>query len=215
MKNTRLLLASMIAAALAAAPVWSAALTTPGDYAITGTTSAASPQLAGVVLADTTTSFTVVGAAGSLSGTVQSRVLRSTLDGTLDFYWRITPTSGSDGIAAFRLIGFDGVDLNADWRSDGQGSVAPTTARYLGSGAVNFLFENDKVGVGSGSYFFFLDTDATNFTQNGQFDLLYGDNLDLSDIYQTYAPAAVPVPATAWLLGSGVIGLVGLRRRRC
>jgi hypothetical protein len=28
------------------------------------------------------------------------------------------------------------------------------------------------------------------------------------------APAAVPIPATAWLFGSGVLGLAGLARRR-
>ena len=32
--------------------------------------------------------------------------------------------------------------------------------------------------------------------------------------YSVPAPAAVPVPAAAWLLGSGLIGLVGVARRK-
>ena len=39
------------------------------------------------------------------------------------------------------------------------------------------------------------------------------DNTPLGDNGPDYAAAAVPVPAAVWLLGSGLIGLVGLRRR--
>lgn len=215
MKNMRPIFTSMVAGALLSAPAWSVSLTAAGDYAITGTTAAANPQLAGVVLQDTISNFSISGAGESLSGTIQNRVVRSSLDGTLDFYWRITPTEGTGDISAFRVLGFDGYDLNADWRSDGLGNVAPTTARYFGpgSGAVNFLFGKGQVGVGDGSYFFFLDTNATNYSMTGQFDLLCADNGCISQIYPTYAPS-VPVPAAAWLLGSGLMGLVGLRRRQ-
>lgn len=40
----------------------------------------------------------------------------------------------------------------------------------------------------------------------------YGDGIALDDI--RFAPAAVPVPAAAWLLGSGLLGLVGVARRK-
>lgn len=39
-----------------------------------------------------------------------------------------------------------------------------------------------------------------------------GANGDLD--YKVAAPAAVPVPAAAWLLGSGLLGLVGVARRK-
>lgn len=54
------------------------------DTGLPGTTVAARPELAGVVLADTMQPLTFSGLA--LSGTVQNRVVRETGTGTLDFY---------------------------------------------------------------------------------------------------------------------------------
>lgn len=196
-------------------------LTAAGDYAINGTTVAARPELAGVILEDMITNYSFTGTAGQIvEGTIQNRVVRS-IDGTIDFYWRITSTGGNDDIDAFRVIGFDGYNLDADWRIDGLGSAAPDVARYFGpgSGAVNFLFNQDPVGVDStGAYdssrFFFLDTNATAYSLSGQFDLLCADTGCISDLYQTFAPSAVPVPAAVWLMGSGLLGLFGVARRR-
>ena len=48
----------------------------------------------------------------------------------------------------------------------------------------------------------------------------YGTIYALDDIHladharYNYTPSAVPVPAAAWLFGSGLIGLVGIARRR-
>ena len=52
------------------------------DTPLAGTTSAARPELAGLVLADTDTPFTLDG----VSGYVQNRVVREFGTGTLDFY---------------------------------------------------------------------------------------------------------------------------------
>jgi hypothetical protein len=35
-----------------------------------------------------------------------------------------------------------------------------------------------------------------------------------NDVYADFTPAAVPIPAAAWLFGSGLLGLVGVARRR-
>lgn len=52
---------------------------------------------------------------------------------------------------------------------------------------------------------------ATQFSSaNGNATWTLGTNGNLSYI----APAAVPVPAAAWLLGSGLIGMVGVARRK-
>lgn len=215
MKSLHLIFASVVTGVLVSTQAWSVSLTTTGDYAISGTTVAANPQLAGLVLEDTISNFSISGAGESLLGTIQNRVVRSSVDGTLDFYWRITPTSGEGDISAFRVLGFDGYTLNADWRVDGLGSVAPTTARYFGpgSGAINFLFDGGEVGVGQSSYFFFLDTNATSYSKTGQFDLLCANSGCISQLYETYAPS-VPIPQSAWLLGSGLMGVVSLRRRQ-
>ena len=200
---------------------WSVSLNLAGDYAINGTTSAARPELAGVVLEDLITSYSFTGLAGqTLEGTIQNRVVRSA-DGTLDFYWRIRSTGGNDDIDAFRVTGFDGFNLDADWRLDGLGSAAPDTARYFGpgSGSVNFLFDTNPVGLDvTGAYddsmFFFLDTDATSYDFSGQFDLVCANSGCISESYSTFAPSAVPLPAAAWLMISGLLGLVGIGTRR-
>lgn len=187
------------------------------DTPLAGTTSAARPELAGTVLADMNTPFAVGGA----TGVVQSRVVRETASGTLDFYWRVKtdPSDSADAVGALRLIDFGYLDLtDADWRSDGLGSVAPTTARLFNptsypTGAINFLFGPD-LGGGAGSSFFFLHTDATRYSQTASYDLLDTPG-GLSGLYATFAPAAPvpePAPAAAWVLG--LLGVGWLRARR-
>ncbi len=192
------------------------------DFPIGGTTLAAEPNLAGVVNLETvTTPFSISGAGETLSGLISSQVLRA-VDGTVDFYWRILPDEGSGDISAFRLSGFEGFSLNANWRIDGLGEVAPTTARYFGDGTgnVNFIFGGDEVG-GNGvtvpyttSRFFFLDTDALTYSLTGSFDLVCAPQECISQSYSTFAPAVVPVPAAVWLFGTALAGFIGYSRRR-
>lgn len=187
------------------------------DVALSGTTTATRPELAGPIIEDDLTPFSISGAGETLTGNIQNRVVRSSVDGTLDFYWRILPTSGDGDISAFRVTGFAGLALDADWRIDGLGAAAPDTARYFGSddGSVNFLFETNEVGVvDQSSHFFFLDTQATAYAKTGQFDLLCADTGCISTLYSTFAPAAVPIPAAVWLFGSGLLALVGIGRRK-
>ncbi|UUZ49732.1 hypothetical protein LP420_05975 [Massilia sp. B-10] len=47
------------------------------------------------MLEDEIQAFSFVANGGVISGTVQSRVVRSTLDGTLDFYWRVVSDADS------------------------------------------------------------------------------------------------------------------------
>ncbi len=61
--------------------------------------------------------------------------------------------------------------------------------------------------------------DRSAWSQYDAFDLAY-DNTFASFTatglsgYAVSGTAPVPIPAAAWLLGSGVIGLAGIRRRK-
>ena len=154
-----------------AAPSLPAVPLPSGDTVLSGTTVAARPELAGVVEEDLLIPYSFQGAGFSVSGVIQNRVVRS-VDGTLDFYWRIISDASSTGeITAFRVGGFGGFALDGDFRLDGVGSVGPDTARNFGGGFVNFLFSNG-VSAGESSFFFFLDTQATAFSNTGSSDLL-------------------------------------------
>ncbi len=215
------LLAAGLVAGVAAMPASAVTLTTASppasfaDTALPGTTAALRPELAGTVLTDQITPFSFQG----LEGTVQSRVVRESSSGTLDFYWRLTVSRDASGVglSAFRLVDFGATQLvDADWRMDGLGQVSPSTARLFSvstqpSGAINFLFDT-PIPAGSGSTFFFLKTTATDYAATGRFDLLTGGAQNLSPIYGTLAP--VPEP-TAWALGLvGCVVAAAARRRQ-
>src|SRR5689334_19336252 len=95
-----------------------------GDTVITGTTVAAQPELAGTIIEDVLTPYSFTGDGGLvLTGNVQNRVVRSDVDGTLDFYWRIIPDTNSTGhVIAFRVSGFGDSVWDANFRTDGEGN---------------------------------------------------------------------------------------------
>ncbi len=127
-----------------------AALLNPGDtLPLPGTTVVVEPQLAGTVLVDELIpfSFSAGIGLGNITGEVQQRIVRSSVDGTLDFYWRVTndPNSAA-AIGSFRLGNFVSPEYNANWRIDSIGVRAPDSAtRFLGSfdSYVNFTFSSN------------------------------------------------------------------------
>jgi hypothetical protein len=185
-----------------------------------GTTVAARPELAGVVLEDVLQPFSFVDSSGhTLSGAIQNRVVRSSLDGTLDFYWRIRDTTGTSAsgdpgaISAFRVGGFGNFALDADWRIDGLGTTNPVNARrFPDPGFVNFLFGDTGLVPDDESVFFFLDTQETAYAKRGSYDLTGTGGNGISASYSTFAPVPEPSSFAIVAAGFGVIAFIVRRR---
>jgi PEP-CTERM motif-containing protein len=207
-----------VSAALASAAPARAVLLTPGStVALPGTTVAAEPQLAGVVQVDELIDFSFVGddTGGLISGHVQQRVVLA-VDGTIDFYWRVFVDSESSGaLGSFRFGDFFAPEYDADYRTDGLGTVAPTSATRF-SGAFDSFVNFDFAGglqPGESSFFLLMDTTATTYAKTAIFDVTNVGQTHISGLFDAYSPAeVVPEPSTLALLGMGILGLARKRR---
>lgn len=210
---------SLVGAALMAAATSASAVILPTGVwtPLPGTTVALQPELEGVALEDELQAFSFATDGGTVSGAVQSRVVRSTVDGTLDFYWRIlTDASSTVPLVTFRLGNFFSPSYDANWRIDGLGDTAPSQAMLFGGGGGKINFRFDAGGPGTGilpggeSYFLMLDTSYTAYARSAIYDLTGRDGI--SDLFTTFAP--IPEPASAALFALGMAGLALTRRRK-
>jgi len=180
---------------------------------LTGTTAALRPELAGTVLEDDVQAFSY----GSTSGTVQSRVVRETVSGTLDFYWRIQVDAQSLGtVPEFMVRDFGYGYLNdADFRIDGLGSSYPFAALVFNpaaapTGVIDFVI-GPPVSAGlpgdpnAGSLFVFLHTSATDYAKTAVYVVGNPFTADQAAFNLTFAP--VPEPASWLMLGLGLAAL--------
>ncbi len=109
------------------------------------------------------------------------------------------------------LLGFGG-----DWDlagPAGQGTGITITLSLLGGGVEVLSTEIPRSLSGSFWGFVtdvaFTDVLLTAGTQSGVAETFHMDNM----VYSAAPASAVPVPAAVWLFGSGLLGLIGVRRR--
>jgi hypothetical protein len=205
-------LAGTVAACAAGNPVG------PNDFAFpidcTGGTS-------GTLLASESEAFTYTTTAGTNSGFISSAVYND--GGTLDFYYQLDLSADSatpvSTLSASDFIGFTTDDaFLTNGSSLGtvfvDGSFLPTTVGNNSDGSVtDFYFGNpnpsNDITPGSDSVVMVISTNATQFT-NGNAAVIDGGTATVA----AFQPGTgVPEPATYGLMGLGLIGLVGLRRR--
>jgi hypothetical protein len=183
-----------------------------------GTTVASDPSLAGTIVQDILTPFTMTTPSGVDTGQVQSRVVLA-VDGTYDFYWRVFNDPTSAGPIGFLRTGnISTSSYDANYRIDGLGNLAPQTAFLFASptpGFINFAFYDvnnpnatQALGPGQSSLFIFLDTNATNYAQTASLDVATIGTFQFSNEISTFAPAAaVPEPSTWAMMLLGFVGL--------
>ena len=179
-----------------------------------GTTVAARPELAGVVLVDQLVAFSVtIPTDQHITGMIQERVVREFGSGTLDFYWRVFNDSSSlNNLGSFRLGAFITGSYDADWRIDGLGTVNPDNAFWFGSPDVNFEF-TAGLAPGEESRFMFLHTDATSYGLTASMDVATPGAFEESQSLRTFGPSVPDAGSTLMLATLAMSGLTLLRRK--
>lgn len=186
-----------------------------GAIALSGTTVAAQPELAGLALVDDLIPYQIFGGGGNpllYEGILQARIVRSTLSDNLIFNYRLRdPTAGLNGIMiTLEASDFASWTTDVEYRTDGVGTKAPTRATRSNDGSdVSFIFGNSLFS-NEDSYFMHILTNAKAYT-TGQTILTLTDGSSV--VLSTYQPA-VPEPGSAVLLAIGAAGLLLLNSRR-
>ena len=215
----------LITASLAPASHVDAVSLLPGtSVPITGTSATARPELAGTAVEDVTRAFSVNLTAfggGIIQGTIQDRVVRESVSGTLDFSYRIFSDADSTGtIIRVSRTGFAGFSTDVDYRTDGLGEIHPQTAgRSADGNAVEFDFTQtdgtpNTLAPGKSSLFFFIHTNSVTYNEEGSLSIdahstiaeipVGGSSFPMA----TFQPTTVPEPSAFLLLASGLSVLV-------
>jgi hypothetical protein len=178
-----------------------AVVVAPGTvHPLSGTTSAANPNLAGVVQSDPLVPFEIVDDAGAVlvRGNLQDRVVRSNATGTLVFAPRLRDLEAPSGpaeVIVLRVTGHDGVSTDVEYRTDGLGDIGPgSVSRSAGAGDVlTFRYAPASIAPPDESLFISIFTDAEHFARSGSTTIVArAENGKLSSVTIPFTNAPDP-----------------------
>jgi len=191
--------------------------TTPGSLSVSGA-------------AQTALATFIAGAGSNLQWTIIGANINGVTDGTVQNsgnFLSILP-SGASLVTNSDLEGsFSGIDL---WQQDLNGFIPGSTAldksfgqatgyysTYGGGNAARWFLNTNNAATLLNTAYSFYDLSVSAGGNTNSLANLYkaGFTVSLaSDGSITVTPTTVPLPAAVWLLGSGLLGLVGIGRRR-
>jgi hypothetical protein len=200
-----------------------AVLPAGGAVGLAGTTSAATPTLAGVVQDDPLHPFQIVDGGGNvlISGNLQDRVAKSNDLGTMIFSPRLRDLVGTAGAAPVEIYGisidgYGGYMTDVEYRVDGLGDAGPNVAnRSVDGETVTLRYETTPILPPDESYFNSILTNATAYAPIGTATIYARVGANGPFFSTTLRGINVPVPEpSASVIVLGALGLAATIRRR-
>jgi hypothetical protein len=165
----------------------------------------------GLLLASIVGPFSTSTLSGTYTESVYSDPLNPFCKNCLDFIFSVSSTTSTDSIGRITQAPF-GTFLTDVGFNIGPGAivggVAPSTVDRLGAGNVIGFTFSSGIPPGSSTESLEIQTNATNFTA-GTLQIIDGSVASVS----VFAPA-VPLPASVWLMLSGLVGVGAMARKR-